>query len=377
MPVTSKYSPLVGEINKMQSEGASLRDISKRLYLKYKIGTENGLRYFIQQTKREEDTKLEHTALAEECENVGIPVDKVNYYWYKGKNFSINVKGERKGMDEIADLIIGEMKQYSPKYKPAIYKKAENNLMVINPADVHIGKLVSAWETGDTYNENIARQRVLDGVSSLTTKAKMFGIDQILTVIGADILHVDNAKSTTTSGTFQDSNMMWYDAFTFAFKLYIETIEYLAQVAPVQINYSPSNHDYVSGFMLAQSVEAWFRNHNGIKFNISPAHRKYFRYHKNLIGTTHGDGARIIDLPLLMAHENENWSVCPHRYVYTEHIHHKQAKDIMSVCVESFRSASGTDSWHHRNGYAHSPKAIESFIHNAEYGQVARLTEIF
>ena len=269
------------------------------------------------------------------------------------------------------------MKKHAPKYRTPIKAKTGKNLMFLNPADVHIGKLCSAWETGDEYNHEIARTRVLTGVDALSEKAKIFGISKILTVIGADILHTDNATSTTTKGTFQDSSLMWYDAFVFAFKLYIDMIETMAEIAPVHINYSPSNHDKVSGFMLAQSVQAWFRNHKRITFDVSPAHRKYFVFGQNLIGTTHADGAKSKDLPLLMAHEAKEWSTCKHRYIYTEHIHHKDAKDIMGVCVESLRSPSGADSYHHKEGYQHAPKAIEAFIHHPEAGQIARLTEIF
>ena len=57
--------------------------------------------------------------------------------------------------------------------------------------------------------------------------------------------------------------------------------------------------------------------------------RKYFKYHNNLIGTTHGDGAKENDLPLLMAHEaKEDWAVVNHRYFYTHHIHHKSRLSI-------------------------------------------------
>lgn len=318
-----------------------------------------------------------HSALEEQCEAIGLPAENVTNYWYKGKHYSIHVSGNKLSMEDIADRIIGEMKGHAPKYPLVKPVKAAKHLVVINPADVHIGKLCSAWETGDEYNENIARERVIGGVNSLIEKAKIFGIGKILTVIGNDILHTDNAKSTTTSGTFQDTNIMWYDAFTFAFKLYIEVIETLAKVAPVHIAYNPSNHDYVSGFMLAQSVQAWFSRHKGITFDVSPAHRKYVTFGQNIIGLTHGDGAKVQDLPLLMAHESQDWNNCRHRYVYTNHIHHKSSKDIMSVNVESFRSPSGTDSWHHRNGHQHSPKAIEAFIHHFNNGQIARLTEIF
>ena len=59
------------------------------------------------------------------------------------------------------------------------------------------------------------------------------------------------------------------------------------------------------------------------------------------------------------------------------HLHHKISKDYIGVTVEALRSPSGTDSWHHRNGYQHSPKAVEGFIHSKEHGQIARLTHLF
>ena len=329
------------------------------------------------QLERQNPNQRHDPALVQECEAVGISPESVSNYWYKGKHFSIHVSNKPVSMMDISDLIIGEMKAHAPIYKEVKPFKPGKHLMVINPADVHIGKLCSAYETGEDYNENIARDRVMQGVNSLTEKSKLFGIGKIVLVIGNDILHTDNAKSTTTAGTFQDSNLMWYDAFNFAFKLYIEVIETLAKVAPVHIMHNPSNHDYVSGYMLAQSVQAWFKNHKSITFDVSPSHRKYYVFGQNLIGSTHGDGAKVQDLPLLMAHESKDWNNCKHRYIYTNHIHHKSSKDIMSVNVESFRSPSGTDSWHHRNGYQHSPKSIEAFIHHIDNGQVARLTEIF
>ena len=78
-----------------------------------------------------------------------------------------------------------------------------------------------------------------------------------------------------------------------------------------------------------------------------------------------------------MAHESPDWGKCKHRYIYTHHLHHKTAKDFMSVCVEGMRSPSGTDGWHHRNGYQHAPKAVEGFIHHRDFGQIARLNHLF
>jgi len=46
------------------------------------------------------------------------------------------------------------------------------------------------------------------------------------------------------------------------------------------------------------------------------------------------------------------------------------------VTVESLRSPSPADSWHHRNGYI-STAAVEAFVHSKKHGQVARLTHNF
>ena len=119
-------------------------------------------------------------------------------------------------------------------------------------------------------------------------------------------------------------------------------------------------------------------NPSNITFDVSIKHRKYYQYGKNLIGSTHGDGAKIDSLASLMAHETPKmWSDTKHRYFYTHHLHHKTGKDLIGCTVEALRSPSGTDSWHHRNGYTGSPKAIEGFLHHKEYGQIARLTHLF
>jgi len=323
-------------------------------------------------------SKDKHIALLEECEDKGIPVENVSYYWFKSEKFSINVKGSKVSIQEMMDNFLAELKQYSPSYAPVEYIKSDDShLFVVDPADIHIGKLSSIVESGDEYNHDIAVKRVKEGVIGLISKCN-FNIEKILFIIGNDILHVDNARNTTTAGTNQDTSAMWFDSFKTAQRLLVDCIEILMRIAPVHVQYDPSNHDYTNGFFLAQTIEAWFRNCESVTFNVSISHRKYFIYGANIIGTTHGDGAKETDLPLLMAHEaSEYWGECKHRYFYIHHIHHKKSKDYMSVNVEALRSPSGTDSWHHRNGYQHSPKAVEGFVHHPIHGQVARLTHIF
>ena len=328
--------------------------------------------------------KEKNKGILDACNNVGISPESTPMLWLKTKNESVRVTNplykapQEFNFENLAKEVIEDLKNYVPKY-PQLKREINENkrLFVFDPADIHIGKLCSAFEVGETYNNQIAVQRVLKGCKGILNEIDTTTIDKVLFVIGNDILHIDNTKRTTTSGTPQDTDGMWHSNFLIAKQLYVDIIEILMSVADVHVVYNPSNHDYTNGFFLAQVIETHFKDCKNVTFDTTIAHRKYFTYGKNLIGTTHGDGARAENLPLLMAHESKDWVNCKHKYIYTHHLHHKVSKDYMGVCVETLRSPSGTDSWHHRQGYQHAPKAVEGYIHDKEHGQIMRITHIF
>jgi len=286
---------------------------------------------------------------------------------------------------DILKTVSNFIENHSPHY-PSIKRKIKlnNHLLVINPADIHIGKYANHLETGDGYNVEIACERVLEGLQGLIDKSQGFDVDRVLFCIGNDILHIDNVYNTTTAGTNQDVDGKWWEHFEIALALYVKCVEILREIAPVDVIHSMSNHDYQSGFHLAHALKSWFRNDSEVTFDISVAHRKYYQYGKNLIGLEHGDGAKMANLPLTMAQERPLlWSETTHRYWYLHHLHHKvkhkwlDAKDFIGVTVEYMRSPSGTDSWHSRKGYVGVPRAVEGFLHEKNSGQVARLVHYF
>ena len=298
--------------------------------------------------------------------------------------FSIVTK-EDYGLDEkeLFDNVNKFIEGYSPDYKK-IKREKGNHLLVINPADIHIGKYANSIETGEDYNSETAVLRVLEGVQGLIDKAKGFDIDRVLFCIGNDVLHIDNVYNTTTKGTHQDVDGKWWEHYEVALMLYVKCVEMLREIAPVDVLHSMSNHDYQSGFHLAHTLKSWFRKADDVSFDVSVANRKYYKYGNNLIGLEHGDGAKMDKLPLLMANEKpKEWAETKYRYWYLHHIHHKvkhkwlDAKDFIGVTVEYMRSPSASDSWHARKGFCGVPKACEGFIHDKESGQVARLTHYF
>lgn len=334
-----------------------------------------------------EDGKI--MSIQEYCEFYNIPFEQVRTFklvTHTGKGAYYNIASnaiEGDGFKAFYEQMLKDIADIPNRPKTIgrvdtdDVKQDDEHLLIVDPADIHIGKLAESFETGEDYNNQIAVQRVREGVEGILHKARGFRVDKILFVGGNDILHIDTPRRMTTSGTPQDTEGMWYSNFLIAKELYIEVLNRLLKVADVHFVYNPSNHDYTHGFFLADVIQTYFKDCKNITFDCSIAHRKYFVYGDNLIGTSHGDGGKTQDLPLTMAHESPDWSRCKHRYFYIHHFHHKVSKDYMGVCVEALRSPSGSDSWHHRNQYQHAPKAIEGFIHHPKFGQIARLTHLF
>jgi hypothetical protein len=350
---------------------------------------EGNPRYQLNDEQEENLIKLRNVGVIESCNELSTDPTTVKHLWKKDKGSSIFVKNpmyinleEQEKINQVKvlhDKFITDIKNYSFKYPK--FKRSEikdPHCLVFDAADIHIGKICSSFETGETYNSQIAVQRVREGLAGIINKSKGFNIDKVIFITGNDILHVDNAKSTTTSGTSQDTDLMWYDNFMMGKKLLVEIIETLLTVADVEVVYNPSNHDFTHGFMLLDSISSWFHNCDQVTFDNDMRHRKYTIYGNNLIGSTHMDSAKADKMHSLMAEEaSEHWHACNHRYFYGHHLHHKVAKDVFSVCVETLRSPSGTDGWHHRNGFQFAPKAVEGFIHHKTLGQVAKLVHIF
>ena len=329
--------------------------------------------------------------------------------WIKTENASLYFampNGEAgQSVQDMIEQSCEYLAERSPHVALPVYPEG-HHMLVISPADIHMGKLSEVLETGDAYTQDLAEKHTKEGVSGLLAMASGFGLECITVNTGNDSLHVDNQKRTTTSGTPQDTDGSIFSMFGAMQRTWIWVIEQCAQVAPVRVVFDPSNHPWVSDWMLNQSLAAWFRNDERVTFDVSMSsirHRKYQVYGCNLIGYTHGDGVKDKDLPIIMQHEcREWWGKTKRGYWIIKHKHHKDNKIVgltpyqaekdhpgvsvirsgdigldRNVAVEIVRSPSGTDGWHDRNGYVGAIKAVEAFLFHHERGQIARFTYPF
>lgn len=369
-------------------ERSGVQKFLKREYPNYQPRSSFGNGWSKSRKLRKENPKNDIEAIMAKSNVVNGFDAQADIIWDKSnKDFSIRYKMLREvlSFDQMQEQLREELKEYAPNFEP--FKRdavTDPHLLVIDIADLHIGKLADELETREAYDHNLAYQRAVDGVEGILSKAKGFPIDKILFVCGNDVLHTDNSHKSTTSGTPQDVSQKWFRNFTLARKLYVKIIERLLTVADIHFIHVPSNHDFVSGYMLAETLHAWFHNSANITWDIDNNPRKYFKYGSSLIGTEHGDNAKMHELPLIMANEaGMDWATSYWRYIYLHHVHHKDqfkfrsGKDYQGCTVEYMRSPSNADAWHSKKGYQHAPRAIEAFVHSKEQGQVARLTHLF
>lgn len=326
-----------------------------------------------------------------------------------GSGYSVLLKPRDGGDADLAevvrDAIVSALADAPPRFEPRPHECGEH-LLVIDLADVHFLKLSVSSETGYRYDREVARHRVMQGTRALVRAARGFGIARILFVLGNDILHTDNARSTTTSGTPQDTDGSIFQGFKDALSCLRDAINECAEVAPVDLVHCMSNHDWVTGWALSQALGGIFEAHPHVRstpYMLSEMHRKYYRFGSCLLGVSHGDGAKEEKLYALAVTEaRQHISECQHIYWLLHHVHHKDRKrrgvDVFQtekdhigmtvisggsfapegahMSIEYVRSMTPPDGWHDRNGHVNR-QGVECFLFHPHDGQRVRFTEWF
>lgn len=266
-----------------------------------------------------------------------------------------------------------------PKATPFKMDKAHTPYAaVVGLTDFHWGKYSDPGENYEAYNRSIARERLFTATQDAMERVALFGRPERLIVpIGSDFLHIDNDLGQTTRGTVQDMDGTPAEILVSACLLMEEWIHSLRQIAPVELVLMSGNHDRLTGLAILLYLDALFRNATNVNARRDRTPRTYRVYGKNLIGFVHGDGvSKTTEMAGHMAREKADaWATCPHRTIYTGHLHHEKTETdgVFSVTRRQMPSLSGPDRWHSRHGYEGAPKSLPVYLHSKENGLVAVL----
>lgn len=255
------------------------------------------------------------------------------------------------------------------------------DLMTVYPVgDHHLGMLSWARETDYDWDLQIGEE-VLQKATDYLVECAPSSTTALIPFLG-DFMHYDNFDTVTpTSKNQLDSDTR----FSKLVEASIRSMRYLIGAALVKHQHvyvivEFGNHDKASSIWLRNMMRVAFENEPRVTVDPSPKHFHYHRFGRNLIGTHHGDGVKMQNLPLLMATDRpEDWGQTDFRYWLTGHIHHSKtqaaisAQDFSGCMVESFRVLAPQDAWAHENGYR-AWQDMKSIIIHKQYGEVSRNT---
>ena len=283
----------------------------------------------------------------------------------------------RKVEQTTLNAMLEEFSQRAAKHAPrkwvfekACVKDRRDCCYVLNGQDLHIAKLAWAPETGSgDWDIRIAREAYDAAMDELMEKVPNDRVEEVVIIVGSDMLQVDNDKSTTTAGTYVDSDSRLAKAFQVAGEMLTDRIEKLASKFKVKVVVIPGNHDSTVSLFLGKYVEAWFRNHPNVKVDAAPRSRKYHGYGKTLIAFDHGDETKMKDLPLVVMQENRS-TISQYKYteVLTGHLHSEQCDDYKGIIVRTAPALCSPDRWHARRGYVGTIRRSQGLLYQREEG---------
>ena len=393
------YTPdLIAELNRLtdglpRAEG--VKAVGKRLKLSERAARTAYARYINpsaaapQQptmTKKTMEDKMEteyKTLDVQELSDV-VKACKVDEKTWRVKSFAVsqNKSGafvwrtsferDKSGIGEhVLAEFIKKAKENAPKSFSCAKSKSDaaDCCYVLNIQDLHLSKLAWSKESGADYDINIAKQIYKDAVNDLMKKVPQDRVAQILMVAGSDYFQADSNKSTTTAGTYVDSDGRLAKTFSEGCSLLTEMAEMLGTRFEVKIIVIPGNHDEQLSYFLGAYLSAWFRNHKNVSVDNEPKSRKYHSFGKVLLGLVHGHREKLKDLPLIMMRENQA-SVSQYKYYewLTGHRHIEATDELHGVKVRTCNALCGPDQWHFSQGYVGTIRTSQGLLYNKDHG---------
>ena len=105
----------------------------------------------------EADILFKYRRIKQESEAQGLSVNDVHSGWIKSKEASLyfkNASFRSRDLKQFKEDLIQELQQYAPEFKyiekPNV---SDGHLLLISPADIHIGKLCKSFVSGEEYNK--------------------------------------------------------------------------------------------------------------------------------------------------------------------------------------------------------------------------------
>jgi predicted phosphodiesterase len=248
----------------------------------------------------------------------------------------------------------------------------DDDLTIYPIADPHIGLLTWARECGADYDLNIARDTILQAYAELLATSPDSG-NALVLWLGDTTHQNDRTNMTPRSGHVLDTDGRFHKVLFTAAQICAAVADMTAaKHGKTLVRMIEGNHDPDATPALTLAMFMRYEGHKLIKVDTSPGKHFYHRFGQVLIGATHGDTAKMRDMPLVMAADRpEDWGATKHRHVFTGHIHKASADEIGGVRVESLQAVAARDAYA-AGGPWRSGRSLTSVTFNSVRGERSR-----
>lgn len=243
---------------------------------------------------------------------------------------------------------------------------------VLNFFDVHFAKLCYDFETGESYNYQIAKKRMLDSVLKYKNYYSILGeyFENIYFAIGNDFFNSE-PTGDTVKGTRQHNDCNYSLMFEEGCKALIEVIDILREMGhKVIIPLVQGNHSEYVEYYAAQYLSAWYRNCSDVIIDASIKPRKYYQFGVNLFGFTHNSEEKKRIYTLMQNEVPALWGNTIERTWFTGHLHSEDVKQEDGLFIRQAPTMCGNDSWHNKKGYFNPIKRTQGFVYDENDGLV-------
>jgi hypothetical protein len=288
--------------------------------------------------------------------------------WIKTSNGASSVSA----MDSIKEAF----EQYKGKAEPlpCPTDTQEDLLTAYIIGDHHLGLYCWGDETGENYNLKIGEKLLKDTMFELVACSPPAATGLVLSL--GDFFHTDNSLNLTPkSKNMVDLDTRRARVYQVGVELMIACIELALQKhKKVLVRCLPGNHGPDTTPTLAIALWAFFHNEPRVDIDCSPDRFFFHQHGLTMVGATHGDECKIMNMPGVMAaRQPDMWGATRFRYALAGHIHHKEkiAKECYGVICETFQVLPPRDAWHHGMGFT-AGRSMTSINYHAKFGERSR-----
>jgi hypothetical protein len=309
----------------------------------------------------------------------GQVIDRVSAYLDADKNWQGGwIKTKKDAPDFLAS--IEALKETFAEYAglsalPPEPSEVVDSLTNYVIGDHHLGMYAWKAETGEDYDLQIGENILMDAMTKLVQRSP--NSDTAMVISMGDFFHTDSSNNQTSrSHNALDVDTRRAKVFKIGVNLMVKCIELALQKhKKVIVRTLPGNHDAETTPTLAIALWAFFQNNDRVEVDINPSNFFFYQFGKTMIAGTHGDQAKLQDMPLIMAsRQAKMWGETVFRYAYGGHVHHKSRitqKELGGVIAETFQILAPADSWHSNMGYG-AGRSMTSITYTREGGEESR-----